>query len=691
MSNERGWKDGVYNPGFTPDRAYIERKAKELAASGIEFPKVKGVCFKRRKAKALRNVVTRVVMVGFDPFNNSGLPEHIERQLVDDFYFWYNDYAMRLEFQKLELQLDEARKTATIDPYLQDLFDRGLVNQNQLDMVTLLRGKPMDLHSNIFSFPETIEDGPYIFSERDFKRLQAEGYITSDGNVDLGKAFTVPVGDMAVVPPDRMVPMYVPGSMDRLRHYEEGALERSVKKSSMTPEQQAALDAALPTLTPVFKDGEFLPAVTGAFAVGADGVKRDLRDIDFMGIALGTSGPVEGEHIDGEVERALQKSGLMRPQGGIDIFKVAALAKRDVTIEGEVVSPVMALDEDLDRRNYGIPIHQYLDGDGNVQYQVGELNEKPLEGQIVDKGVLITVLGPEDGAWQAGKEELSQAIENGELNSPPFVPKQGDGYKLDHIAKLPPATGAKPLVQQFHEITKQTSQGRGRDETMAIYHEYHMGLEALEEQIVESRSAGPSLLPKPDITAGEVGDASRDNQKLRDRSVGSLVRMYGEHPRRGEPFRVLPEGHPESSDVPPNMFAHLPVGRSEMSSGYNKHEDERGHNEALGLFTRTRPNPLREHWEKHGDPYEGRLPPYTNAEVLKEILDQNHDPELAAKVKQRMMEGLGDLEDTSDAGLPPVNPTPEEIADQEAAMQEAAEGKLDYLLEGTQWDPKLRK
>lgn len=635
MSNERGWKDGVYNPGFTPDRAYIERKAKELAASGIEFPKVKGVCFKRRKAKALRNVVTRVVMVGFDPFNNSGLPEHIERQLVDDFYFWYNDYAMRLEFQKLELQLDEARKTATIDPYLQDLFDRGLVNQNQLDMVTLLRGKPMDLHSNIFSFPETIEDGPYIFSERDFKRLQAEGYITSDGNVDLGKAFTVPVGDMAVVPPDRMVPMYVPGSMDRLRHYEEGALERSVKKSSMTPEQQAALDAALPTLTPVFKDGEFLPAVTGAFAVGADGVKRDLRDIDFMSILLGTSEPTP--------------------------------------IEGEVIAPPsVELNDTPNRRDYGIPIHQYLDGDGNVQYQVGELNEKPLEGQIVDKGVEVRVI-PDDYEF------------------PPHVSQHGDGYKLDHIAKLPPATGAKPLIQQFHEITKQTSQGRGRDETMAIYHEYHMGLEALEEQIVESRSAGPSLLPKPDITAGEVGDASRDNQKLRDRSVGSLVRMYGEHPRRGEPFRVLPEGHPESSDVPPNMFAHLPVGRSEMSSGYNKHEDERGHNEALGLFTRTRPNPLREHWEKHGDPYEGRLPPYTNAEVLKEILDQNHDPELAAKVKQRMMEGLGDLEDTSDAGLPPVNPTPEEIADQEAAMQEAAEGKLDYLLEGTQWDPKLRK
>lgn len=35
--------------------------------------------------------------------------------------------------------------------------------------------------------------------------------------------------------------------------------------------------------------------------------------------------------------------------------------------------------------------------------------------------------------------------------------------------------------------------------------------------------------------------------------------------------------------------------------------------------------------------------------------------------------------------------TPEDIQDREQAMQEAAEGKLDYLLEGTQWDPRNRK
>lgn len=36
--------------------------------------------------KPLRNVVTRVVMVGFDPFNHSGLPEHIERKVVFDYW-----------------------------------------------------------------------------------------------------------------------------------------------------------------------------------------------------------------------------------------------------------------------------------------------------------------------------------------------------------------------------------------------------------------------------------------------------------------------------------------------------------------------------------------------------------------------------------------------------------------------------
>jgi hypothetical protein len=87
MSNVRGWKGGVYNPGFPPDKAYIERKAREFREAGIEIPEIKGVQFKRTKNqhKPMRNVVTRVVMVGFDPFNQSGLPDHIERAVVYDF------------------------------------------------------------------------------------------------------------------------------------------------------------------------------------------------------------------------------------------------------------------------------------------------------------------------------------------------------------------------------------------------------------------------------------------------------------------------------------------------------------------------------------------------------------------------------------------------------------------------------
>lgn len=472
MSNERGWKDGVYNPGFAPMKAYLERKAKEFAEAGIEFPEIKSVRFRQ-------GVIRRKPRLFFDPFNMTGLPDHILNQVKDDYYFWYNDYAMRQEFQVLELRLEEARKTTPIDPQLQDLFDRGLITQGQLDQVTLLRGKPSDMYSDIFAKP---------------------------------------IGNIPVVPPDEDVPMFggvpmvqsgidytkhhsgkhrffAPGSMDRLRHYEEGALDRTIK------------------------GGEFLPKVT-AFAVGNDGVKRDLRDIDFFGIALGASEPA------------------------------------------------------------------------------------PIEGEIVDKGVEVRVI-PDDYEF------------------PPHVESWGDGYKLDHIAPLPSARGIRPLIRSQVDIVKGMSQGRGRDETMAVYHAYNVGLIALEEQIAESRSAGKSLLPKPDLTAGEVGDASAELAKIRS-------------------------------------------------------------------------NPLREHWEKHGDPYEGRLPlgdPKLDA-IVQDLLQEHSDPELAAKVKRSILSGVADL-DIADSypktvEMPPELCTPEQIADAEAAMQEAAEGKLDYLLEGTQWDPKLR-
>lgn len=189
----------------------------------------------------------------FDPFNMTGLPDHILAQVTDDFYFWYNDYAMREEFKLIDSYINKRREDHTPDPLLKGWLDQGLISESQYDQVVLLRGGPSDVYS----------------------------------------------------------------------------------------------------------------------------------DIDFMGILLGK--------------------------------------KEQPTIEGELVSPVMDLDENLNRRNYGILIRESLDSEGNVEYHLGEPKEKPLEGQIVDKGVLITVLGPEDGAWQAGKEELSQAIENGESVDPEVI------------------------------------------------------------------------------------------------------------------------------------------------------------------------------------------------------------------------------------------------------------------------------
>ena len=458
----------------------------------------------------------------FDPFNMTGLPDHILTQVLDDYFFWYNDYAMREEFKLIDSYINKRRENHTPDPMLKEWLDQGLISQNQYDQVALLRGGPSDVYSGIFAspisgysvvppdrmvpiIPETHEDH-YIFAQHQYDKLKEAGYITESSNVSLRTLPAMRLRDARNI--------YAPGSMDRLKHYEEGALDRTIK------------------------GGEFLPKVT-AYAVGEDGVKRDLRDIDFMSILTGpVKGDyiphdpipetnlcpevygIEGEHLDGEVDRIMQKSGLLGENGMLDLFKVAALSKRNVPIEGELVSPVMDLDENLNRRNYGILIRESLDSEGNVEYHLGEPKEKPLEGQIVDKGVEVRVI-PDDYEF------------------PPHVSKPGDGYKLDHSK-----------------------------------------------------------------------------------------------------------------------------------------------------------NPLREHWEKYGDPYEGRLPQPTPEQqvTIDQLLAENVDPGLAERVKRRIRrESLGDLEDISDVGLPPVVATPEEIADAEQAMQEAADGKLDYLLEGTQWDPKLRK
>lgn len=92
-----------------------------------------------------------------------------------------------------------------------------------------------------------------------------------------------------------------------------------------------------------------------------------------------------------------------------------------------------------------------------------------------------------------------------------------------------------------------------------------------------------------------------------------------------------------------------------------------------------RPNPLREQWEKHGDPHEGRIPHVARfADIVSSVSQQGRNETMAFFLSPT---SIGE----------PETLTPEEIVDREQAIQEASEGKLDYLLEGTQWDPKLRK
>lgn len=541
MTNQRGWKDGVYNPGFPPDKAYMERKAKEWAAAGFEWPEIKGVQFKRTKNqhKPMRNVVTRVVMVGFDPFNHSGLPAHIEDRVVLDFWAneeqqfildWVND-APEGEIRfggHLNLYGDEhsympfpvVDMSVIRDGFQWDETEFELDSVNRQIAETL--GLPEELMKPTLRIPSFANEVTYngvklsqleIPEELELtrqlvieltKEVAGEDhpnlltlFVARGGNIrDLTDFFAI-VKDSDPAPIRREPP--VRSREDERGH--EQSLRDSVRgifplmeleqtgpdltgvesdnpifRNTLCPEVQtlegefADIDRDTykvlggdPGSEPNFsislvspygqsKEGEFIPQVK-AYAVGADGVKRDLRDIDFLSVLLG---PVEGEFFDGNVERELQKTGLYRPQGGIDVFKVAALAKRNTTVEGE----------------------------------------------LVDKGVEVRVI-PDD--------------------------------------ELPPESTVK----------------------------------------IQNATLSGMTLPR-------------------------------------------------------------------------------------------RPNPLREHWEKYGDPYEGRIPHIAAFSELAKLTSQSGRNETMA------------------IHIEPVL-TPEEIADREQAIQEASEGKLDYLLEGTQWDPNLRK
>ena len=584
MTNQRGWKGGVYNPGFPPDKAYMERKAKEFAAAGFEWPEIKGVQFKRTKNqhKPMRNTVSRVVMVGFDPFNHSGLPEHIERQVVHDYWSglemqfvqdWVNDapagevrfgcllnmYGKEDNYKPFpELTIEEQRKVDEVDTYFDYAFrsdrvvENGIVKRDKHgpsgvpDEYALRRkivegmGLPPHLVSagkrtatlripkmnnevrfngialSKIELPEHLEKTRELVieivketAEPDWPNLLTI-FVSKGGNIRDLSEFTTIV--KALPPEDNSLLRDLEGLRasqrlqqlaDTTMHLDPAIDRRSVRGifPLMVLEQTGPDLTRVESDNPIFRsnlcpevqtlEGEVIPRVTGAFAVGADGVKRDLRDIDFLAIALGLPErtTVEGDFIDGDRERELQKTGLYRPQGGIDVFKVAALSKRNT----------------------------------------------PIEGELVDKGVEV---------------------------------------------------------------------------------------------------------------------------------------------------RVIPD-----DEFPPEPTEPAPVLSGRMSM--------------------RRPNPLREHWEKHGDPHEGRIPHIQEfVDIAKLTSQSNRSPWGKVPVIDHTSEGFLTLVD--DRGNPVSKEeqleyeqavlkaqeeelTPEEIADREQAIQEASEGKLDYLLEGTQWDPKLRK
>jgi hypothetical protein len=126
--------------------------------------------------------------------------------------------------------------------------------------------------------------------------------------------------------------------------------------------------------------------------------------------------------------------------------------------------------------------------------------------------------------------------------------------------------------------------------------------------------------------------------------------------------------------------------RRSMPEGYNKQEDARGHEAALRrpnpiegetqvlpegavLTTEygTRPNPLREHWEKYGDQSDLRPVPDVNVDAL---LDKSANPELMQRIVERMSQdilplGLSDPGRAKDRDFTKlaVKATPEQVAE----------------------------
>lgn len=548
MTNQRGWKDGVYNPGFPPDKAYMERKAKEWAAAGFEWPEIKGVQFKRTKNqhKPMRNVVTRVVMVGFDPFNHSGLPAHIEDRVVLD--FWANE--------EQQFILD----------WVNDAPEGEIRFGGHLNLYG-------DEHSYM-PFPEVdmsvIRDG-FQWDETEFELDSVNRQIAET----LG------------LPEELMKPTL------RIPSFTNEVSYNGVKLSQLEiPEELELTRQLVIELTKEVAVSDHPNLLTLFVARG--GNIRDLTE--FFALLK----------VAGEKEQVLEESFERDLRGMRDLQRLQQLA--DTTIH---------LDPAIDRNSVR----------GIFPLMVLEQTGPDLTGVESDNPIFRNSLCPE------------VQTHDGE-----FTTVDRDTHKV---------LGVDPGSEPSFSISLTSPYGKG---------------------------AEGEFLPK--VTGAYAVGADGVKRDLRDIDFMSVLLGSPEPaPIEGE-AQVLPEG-------------------AVLTTEYG-----------------TRPNPLREHWEKHGDPYEGRIPHIaqfadiasgmtqsgrneTMAILMEPItipdtIEDGPTPITEALYEQLKAEGCVlpdgnvDLSKVTCESEPEVL-TPEDIADREQAIQEASEGKLDYLLEGTQWDPKLRK
>lgn len=338
--------------------AFARRQGEQMRAAGIEIPEIKGVQFKRTKNqhKPMRNSVTRVVMVGFDPFNHSGLPEHIERQVVHDYWSglemqfvqdWVNE-APEGEIRiggMLNLYGDDTSYKPFPEPvYALDILDEDVLRTHIANTFGLPEHlmKPslhFGTHVNEVSYNgvklSSLDIPEHLVKTRELvvemtKEVNPEDYdslltlfVSRGGDIRHLTEFFAIVKEAVPAPIQRTPPVR---SREDERGHEEylrdsvrgifpfmvleqtapdrsGDLDHTKLAVKPTPEQREELEKATDMVT-VFDNGEFIPQAK-AYYTDAQGNKKDLRSLDLMGLLLGISPepePIEGELVDKGVE-----------------------------------------------------------------------------------------------------------------------------------------------------------------------------------------------------------------------------------------------------------------------------------------------------------------------------------------------------------------------------------------------------